>query len=59
VYCNVRCQFIKIVKRYYVNKIRTKEPGVRCEMKLKLDDSKTFSCTDAKLTKKNKNFGLY
>jgi len=46
---NVRCQFGKMVECCYVNKERPKEPDVRCEMKLRLEDSKPFSCSPRRL----------
>jgi len=46
---NIRCQFVKMVESCYVNKERPKEPEVRCEMKLRLEDSKPFSCSSRRL----------
>jgi len=46
---DVRCQFVKMVESCYVNKERSKEPEVKCEMKLRLEDSKPFSCLPRRL----------
>jgi len=46
---NDRCQFVTIVESCYVKKKRPKEPEVRCEMKLRLEDSKRFSCSPSRL----------
>jgi len=46
---NVRCQFAQMVGSCYVNKERPKEPEVRCEMKLRSEDLKPFSCSPRRL----------
>lgn len=46
---NVRCQFTELVENLYVNKVRPKEPEIRCEMQLRLEDLKPFSCSPRRL----------
>lgn len=46
---NVRCQFTELVENFYVNKVRPKEPEIRCEIQLRLEDSKPFSCSPRRL----------
>jgi len=40
---------VKMVESCYVNKEKQKEAEVRCEMKLRLEDSKPFSCLPRRL----------
>jgi len=46
----IQCRFLKIIENSYVKATRPEKPMIRAEMKLCLDNAKSFSCSPRRLS---------